>query len=994
MFLETELARDFRSASCQADLAALRQALVEARLRKPPSLPLGSASRLSYFVECVLASAPSWAHADRPTLCQVSAEASELLSLQSEGLESRRRHRLRAALLYELAGLPAMAAGVTKGGLFTGTFGDFLAHSGAFGGLNPFEEPIHGNGTPLSLVTALVDLDAVALAQYLNGQRSAADSTNADVLHQLAVHLQIGLSSSECAALDEVFRVRRRRSVRDNVAAELFELLQGRTFPSEFFPTQVDALDAGLLDESMTGWGFAAPTGTGKTFVARLLILDALRKQPERGVIYLVPTRALVHEVTSSLQAFFAESEIEVLAVTPQLVSLDDREERRLQEAQVAVLTPEKADLLLRLGSNLLEGLQLVVVDEAHHLEAGTRGALLELYLVRLRQLVRPAPRVVLLSAVTPNIRQLAAWCGGANAGGSTSPTRATRMRPGVFRVKKEGGRRRGWIEYADGTSIRLIDGTLRAGRKLVAQVCEALRVSGPVLAVAKGKRECENLAQALVDIRDGSSEERELHDAQVVLRDRLDSRLRREMYAEVPMRDFIKQGIAYHHAGLPPRVRVAVEDAIRGGLVDVVFATTTLAEGVNFPFSSVLVQSLALREAPERGRPARYHPVTPRSFWNIAGRAGRPGIDHEGQAILFEPSLGLEKVGAVLEPYMDPGLMALDPVDSALKQAMDSIREDVATERLSLDELSRPVLSDSLPRATLGAVNLVRIAIVHGAATGEKLSSEEIVSGTLAYEQSGAAERRFLIDLFSRQEAVLNDFFAAPGAPDPITVSELGLSVDTLTQLRDYVDSLEGWQLASFARVMRGGTVNQDQVKFVLGPVAKRMGELEGRTLGGFYGEIAALWLSGVPLQEVRRRSEGNWGRLEELISVLYSRVQFLLPWGLYAFDKIVEQATLRRGIAYDNEIKSVAYLADAGVPTFDALRLVDLGFERVDSTRLAQAFRRAGGLTTGVDVVAWLKSAPVPALVNAVRGPDQRELDYDFLDALTDLRASASNE
>src|SRR5262249_34936864 len=134
----------------------------------------------------------------------------------------------------------------------------------------------------------------------------------------------------------------------------------------------------------------------------------------------------------------------------------------------------------------------------------------------------------------------------------------------------------------------------------------------------------------------------------------RLDSRLSREMYSDVPMRALLKHRIAYHHAGLPPRVRIAVEEAIRARMIDFVFATTTLAEGVNFPFSTVIVQALALREAPEKGRGARYHPVTPRSFWNIAGRAGRPGVDREGQAILFEPTLGLDKVNAVLDPYLD----------------------------------------------------------------------------------------------------------------------------------------------------------------------------------------------------------------------------------------------------------------------------------------------------------------------------------------------------
>ena len=127
-------------------------------------------------------------------------------------------------------------------------------------------------------------------------------------------------------------------------------------------------------------------------------------------------------------------------------------------------------------------------------------------------------------------------------------------------------------------------------------------------------------------------------------------------------------------------------------------FATTTLAEGVNFPFSSVVVQSLALREAPVKGRPARYSPVTPRVFWNIAGRAGRPGMDREGHVILFEPSLGLSRVDHVLNDYLNPDMTSIAPVTSALANGLQSLVAQLASGEIDEQWIGSPRIDERTP--------------------------------------------------------------------------------------------------------------------------------------------------------------------------------------------------------------------------------------------------------------------------------------------------------
>ncbi|WP_437578349.1 DEAD/DEAH box helicase [Sorangium sp. So ce887] len=873
-----------------------------------------------------------------------------------------------------------------------------LRHRGPFSSLDAAPKPEPQSETQARNVDLLdvVDADVSALAMYQHGHAARPTCQATGAAARLASYLSLGLTRSEVESLIEVIQIHSERAVRAHVSDDLFELVRRLSFPTELFPAQITALNSGLLDNAIDSWGFAAPTGTGKTFVTRLLILDYLRSNIGGAALYVVPSRALVHEITKSLREFFDREGVEVASISPQITRLTTEEEQRLASKSVIVMTPEKADLLLRLSTTVLDRMKLVVVDEAHHIESGTRGALLEFCLWRLRRLAQESTRIVVLSAVAPNIADIARWLG-TRPRVATSDVRSTRMRAGIYRIKKTGRFREGWIDYADGSSVRLFERALATtDHGLLVQLADRINAAGPVLIVASGKKECEKIAAMLVEWKREHGTLRSLSAAELASDHiaRLDSRLEREMYANVSMRSLLKHRIAYHHAGLPPRVRIAVEEAIRMRLIDFVCATTTLAEGVNFPFSSLIVQSVAIREAPEKGRPVRYHPVTPRSFWNIAGRAGRPGVDKEGQAILFEPSLGLERTKYVIGAYTDSSLSGLDPVRSALGEAIAEIHTEFAAGRLDLTTLDQEALPRETSKAVQGTVNLARVALIHSSASGVLATPKEMVEGTLAFSQMTKPVQEFAVGFFERQNQVVDRFFAARGAPSRTIVAELGLSLQTLSNLRAYVQSLDDWKLSRMANVLRGGQVDLRQAAFVVGPVAKRMAELEGPELGGIYSEVAVQWISGVPLTYIDKRAQfRNWSRLEDLISVMYSRVQFLLPWGLFAFDRLVEEEDNARGIVYGNEIKTLSYLADAGVPSLDALRLVGLDFERVDAARLASEYHRKGGKSLGVDVVGWMVSQPITALERAVLGVDSRRIDYDFRQLVSAIRLAASS-
>lgn len=991
MFSEDEIHQIVNDKQFQADYSWVQQNLLNKSLSHKFIPDDKAIDRLDYFVESAIASCPYWEAGT--LLSRYAAELAEVLSVYPDfSTEERRKNRIRSAILYEYAGMPSLSNAVLEKEDLSPFLISFFKREKEFQKLNENGNQVRigsneNTENEIDIPNEILQLDVLNLINYQQGYLESPQEYVSALLVELSKALTFNFNSSEINSISELIRKRLDFSTKSNVSDDLFPKLKSIRFPVELWPAQVNAVKNGMLNSEYDSWGLASPTGTGKTFLTRLLVADALDKEPESKILYVVPSRALVYEVSQSLGASLENLGINVLMINPMLSDLDSDEEQEIENSSVIVLTPEKADLLARIGKGNLQEVSHVIIDEAHHIESSTRGVLLELYLWRIKRLIKRDFRFIFLSAVAPNIDDLASW-GGKNPKSSIVVDRATRMRAGVFKPVKNVAKttNEGWIHFSDGSEVCLIDSNLDVSgvRKTLVHLVEELHQTGPVLVVAKGKKECEKLAETLLDRQQKEETAKNLSDEELSSEyfQRVDSRLEREMYNDVPLRQFIKNRIAYHHAGLPPRVRMALEDLIRKGFIDFVFATTTLAEGVNFPFSSVVVQSLVFREAPQAGiKEARYKPITPRSFWNIAGRAGRPGFDIEGQVILFEPTLGLDKVNTVLSNYLNPNLKDIDHVRSGLFQSIKDLYKSAQDEEFDLEALKRIELDETLPRDVKGTINLLRVGLVHAQATEILASPEEIVEGSFAFSFFSKDQIDFSKKLINEQSEIVNDFFKSEGAPSEKIVAEMGLSLDTLERLKNYVQRLEDWQIRNLTKMFYGGVLNLSQAAYTIGPVSKNMAELEGPRLGGFVSELAINWLSGVPLTIVRSRTSNYSGSsVEELISVIYSRIQYLLPWGLFAVDGILEDEAKKRSINYNGEVKKLSFLVDAGVPSFDAFRLVNLDFERVDATRLGSAYRNSGGRNLGIDIIDWVTTIDRSLLNEILKGSDDRRIDYDL--------------
>lgn len=462
----------------------------------------------------------------------------------------------------------------------------------------------------------------------------------------------------------------------------------------EVLPPQRRALrEKGLLSSGHRAVVVSLPTSSGKTLLAQFRMLQALNQfDRERGwVAYLAPTRALVGQLTRRLRRDFADLDIVVEKVSPAL-EVDGAEADMLSDAdasrqfRVLVSTPEKLDLMLRGGWEEKTGrpLTLVVVDEAHGIGADHRGLRLELLLATINRECRYA-QFLLLTPFVPNAEKIAQWL---------APGAATSIDFGVDwvpndRVVAIANPRQGKVrgdftvdfstQHTNRQTIEVPD-TLKSGKrrplglawsavskspgKLAAAVAHLLEHRGTVIVLAAQPQHCWGIAEAL-----GQSERGPVNASDRI--GQLCGFLEDEMGADFPLVSMLERGIGVHHSGLSEDARAIVEWLAEKGDLRALVATTTIAQGVNFPVSGVVFQSHTYPYGVE---------MPPEDFWNICGRAGR--VDQDDLGIIALAACDDAKVKKLRE-YVG---RSVGELNSTLIKMVEQIDE---TDLLRLDRLA-----------------------------------------------------------------------------------------------------------------------------------------------------------------------------------------------------------------------------------------------------------------------------------------------------------------
>jgi len=397
----------------------------------------------------------------------------------------------------------------------------------------------------------------------------------------------------------------------------------------------------------------AAPTGAGKTLIAEFACHAALTLGGK--AFYTTPIKALSNQKHRDLARQHGEDKVGLLT--------GDRSING--SAPIVVMTTEVLRNMLLLGSDTLDGLRWAILDEVHYLGDWERGGVWEEVIVQLPHTVQ----VVALSATVSNAEEFGDWLAAVRKGCETI---ITEHRPVPLRHHYwVNGRLHDTFRVGDtsGTKRRDAAREARAGKPnpdvlmLERQANESLQARGrrghgkrvprvrmswpdrlevvtelarrdwlPAIVFVFSRNGCDGAVEQLV--RDGvrlTSRAEADEIALIVdtmLADIPDADL--EVLDHAAFRAALRAGIAPHHAGLIPAFKEAVEVCFQHGLLKVVFATETLALGINMPARTVVIERL------EKWDGARHTLLTPGQYTQLTGRAGRRGIDQVGHAIVL----------------------------------------------------------------------------------------------------------------------------------------------------------------------------------------------------------------------------------------------------------------------------------------------------------------------------------------------------------------------
>ncbi|TFK77500.1 antiviral helicase [Pluteus cervinus] len=418
----------------------------------------------------------------------------------------------------------------------------------------------------------------------------------------------------------------------------------------------------------------AAHTSAGKTVVAEYAI--SLAEKHMTRAIYTSPIKALSNQKFRDFKQTFSSSSVGILTGDVQINP----------EASCLVMTTEILRSMLYKGADLIRDVEFVIFDEVHYVNDAERGVVWEEVIIMLPDHVN----IILLSATVPNTKEFADWVGrtkkkdiyvistpqrpvplehylyagrglfkivdakrnfvstGYKDAGEALRRKQDKEREaaGLAPVQRVGARgaaagQRGQQQHRGGRGAPARGGrggsapprNIHTGtdRNLYVHLLNLLRKENllPVVVFTLSKKRCEENASTLTNADLCTAVEKsEVHVAIEKALARL-SVPDRKLPQIARMRDLLSRGIGIHHGGLLPIVKELVEILFARGLVKILFATETFAMGVNMPARCVVFSNMRKHD----GR--SFRDILPGEYTQMAGRAGRRGLDATGTVIL-----------------------------------------------------------------------------------------------------------------------------------------------------------------------------------------------------------------------------------------------------------------------------------------------------------------------------------------------------------------------
>jgi len=400
----------------------------------------------------------------------------------------------------------------------------------------------------------------------------------------------------------------------------LQELLRLLNYDS-LYPPQELALSKGVMNGNNIL--VTTPTSSGKTLIGLMGMINILSKG--KKVVYLTPLKALATEKFNEFKIIknlscFKNRKINIAISTGDYDSYGTE----LIDKDIIILTNEKMDSILRHDANWIFDVGLFIIDEIHLLTERERGPTLEIMLTKIK-LMPQKPQIIGISATVSNSDEVADWL---RCEQIQSKWRPTELIEGVYNYGK--------VTMNNGTAFEIdnIGAVDNSTSGIISLAMDSItNDGGQSLVFAETRKRTVSLAKKTSDtvskFLDKSSKLSAHKIGVEILKQGDDTELNRTLSSTVT------KGVGFHHAGLGIKSRQIVENAFRNGIIKILFATPTLAAGVNLPARRVVIASIFRYDYEYGGN----IPLSILQYKQLCGRAGRPAYDKYGEAIIIADS-------------------------------------------------------------------------------------------------------------------------------------------------------------------------------------------------------------------------------------------------------------------------------------------------------------------------------------------------------------------
>lgn len=558
-----------------------------------------------------------------------------------------------------------------------------------------------------------------------------------------------------------------------------------------FFPSQREALSKGLLTDNRT-MSLQMPTSAGKTAICEMLIVSEFIKNKQINILFLVPFRSLASELKNGMCKRLKQLGIKCKVVyggnEPTKQDTDD-----IQNINLLVATPEKLIAYKNLIPNIYDQYSIVICDEGHLIGDESRGLSYELLLTKLKK--NDNIRFIFLSAILPNIQEIHCWL--SNEDNPTNIIKSVYRPTNISYGFLEHANDKSWkirilsenntyylnkfiteadISYINPLTNRKKTYILNSFIKKSAIIGMKSLVAGSVAIFCAKRPEVDSVINASLEIIQSLHLEKPISYANIDEIQNLEAYLQIVVGSSYMLTIAAQHGILFHHGHLPQFLRELVEDYLRKEWVRYFVCTNTIAEGVNFPIKTLVVNSCRRHD----GKQIR--PLKVRDLKNLFGRTGRAGHETEGIVISVNDK-EFELMEKVINDQTEAAFSNLLRIVKGLKSFLSINSINFTNEWLEAQD----IISELIDKMDVSIISMLPDII-----TEDDIDSvvNEFAQESLTYKMVNEEEKNIFKSLFSYRSQRIGKFISE-GKLSELKASKFGICrYEKMISLIDFDES------------------------------------------------------------------------------------------------------------------------------------------------------------------------------------------------------------